>query len=326
MKELIKEFPNQLRESINISRLFELKIERTINNIVLCGLGGSGIGGEIVKTWTRNTSNMPIEVVHGYTLPSYVSQNTLVILSSYSGNTEETLACLEEAISRKSLILSVTSGGQLKEKTNKVGAQCITIPGGLPPRSALGYSLVQLAGIFCQLNLADVEILEKINRASRFIEERQNEIMMLAENLLENSKSLNLIFYGEDILAPILLRACQQMNENSKELAFYNVIPEMNHNEIVGWGADPGKFYTIFIRSQFENSRNKHRLNITSEIISGKTKNVHSLKGVGENSIEESFYLIHLFDWLSFLKGEKKGVDVTEVNIIDYLKSQLGKN
>lgn len=134
-----------------------------------------------------------------------------------------------------------------------------------------------------------------------------------------------MILYGEDTLAPILLRACQQLNENSKELAFYNVIPEMNHNEIVGWGADPGQFFTIFIRSQFENLKNEQRLNISSEIISGKTKNVHNVKGLGDNPIEEAIYLIHLFDWLSYLRAEKKGVDVSEVHVIDYLKSQLAK-
>ena len=326
MKELIKEFPSQLRESVNISRLFELKVNRTINNIVLCGLGGSGIGGEIIKAWTRNTSNLPIEVVHGYTLPSYVSRNTLVILCSYSGNTEETLACFDKAGNRKALILTVTSGGELKERSNKIGAQCISIPGGLPPRSALGYSLVQLAGILSQLKLLDHDILDKINGASRFLDESQIEIVGLAKDLLNKSDGMNLLLYGEDAISPFLLRACQQLNENSKELAFYNVIPEMNHNEIVGWGADPGHFYTIFIRSQFENPRNEQRLNITSEIISQKNNNVCSLRGVGENFFEEFFYLIHLFDWLSYFKAEKKGVDVTEVNVIDYLKSQLANN
>ncbi len=326
MKELIIEFPNQLRESINISRLIEVKIDRTINHIVLCGLGGSGIGGEIIKSWTKSTSSIPIEVIHGYSLPSYVSRNTLVILSSYSGNTEETLACFEEALKRNSLILSVTSGGDLKRRTDELGAQCIIIPGGLPPRSALGYSLVQLAGILMQLLLAENDILDKINRASRFIQEAQDEIKVLAQNILDISNGLNLILYGEDVLAPILLRACQQLNENSKELAFFNVIPEMNHNEIVGWGADPGHFFTIFIRSQYENLRNEQRLNITSEIINGRTKNVHIVQGLGNNPIEEALYLIHLFDWLSYLKAEKKGIDVTEVKVIDYLKSQLTNN
>jgi glucose/mannose-6-phosphate isomerase len=121
-----------------------------------------------------------------------------------------------------------------------------------------------------------------------------------------------------------MLRACQQINENSKELAFFNVIPEMNHNEIVGWAEKPKNISVVMLRSDLENSRNSKRLDITHEIILRKNA-VLEVKAKGNNFIEQAFYLIHLVDWLSLLKAEKKSIDVIEVDVIDYLKNELSK-
>ena len=324
MKELVTNFPNQLNEGINIAKGVDLKFDRTITNVLICGLGGSGIGGELVKQWLRGYSELPIEVCHSYELPSYISSSSLVIACSYSGNTEETLSCLESALELDALIIGITSGGKMKEILDETNDQYILVPGGLPPRSALAYPLVQLIEIFEQSGVLNDSIKKYLSTSIDLLEKEQQSIISLAKELLEKSEGKKLILYSEDKFSPVLLRTCQQINENSKELAFYNVIPEMNHNEIVGWANDQNDFFVVMIRSNLENERNRLRLNITNDIISKKSDsiNVHAL---GENIIEQSLYLIHIFDWLSVLIADEKNIDVVEVDVIDYLKSELAK-
>lgn len=322
MRELIINFPNQLKESIHIANTVELKFERTITSIVICGLGGSGIGGEIVKQWYKSIARLPIEVCHGYELPAHLNRNTLVISCSYSGNTEETLSTVKEAIEKKALVIGITSGGKLLEILKENHFQYITIPGGLPPRSALAYSLVQLVEILEQSKVSTESLKSKLVQAIDLIERRKEKIHDVATLIVEKSASKKLMMYAEDKFAPVLLRTCQQINENSKELAFYNVVPEMNHNEIVGWADDSADLFVVFVRSELENSRNKSRLDISYEIISKKAESI-IVESDGENLVDQSLYLIHLFDWVSLLKAERKRIDVVEVDVIDLLKSRL---
>ncbi len=324
MKELIKNFPEQLQESINISKTYQWTPERTITNIVMCGLGGSGIGAEIVKEWARSSARIPIEVCHSYELPAYVGRTTLVITCSYSGNTEETLSALAEAFVKQALVVGISSGGKLTEILTSKKCMLIKVPGGLPPRSALAYPLIQLIELLEQGGFLKTAVMEQVGASIAQLKSHQQEIIALAEKLLARSEDKKILLYSEDKFRPVLLRTCQQINENSKELAFFNVIPEMNHNEIVGWAKDPIDFLVIFVRSDLENERNARRLDITSEIVSEKSATI-SVQSKGVNLIEQSLYLIHLFDWLSYLKAEQKGIDVVEVKVIDHLKAELAK-
>ena len=325
MKKLIKSFPYQIRESLNIASNHTIKIDRTITNVILCGMGGSGIGLELIRSWSFNQMNLPLDVIHGYNLPAYLSRNSLVILSSYSGNTEETISCAEEAREAGALLLGITSGGKLEQILNDNKAHCIKIPGGLPPRAALGYSLVQLAGIFQQLEFAQSELIANVKKSSLFLEQEQNAIIEQAKKINANSAGKHFVFYSEDRLSAVLLRACQQLNENSKELAHYNVIPEMNHNEIVGWRSENKKLCFLIVRSKFESTQNSKRLDIMQNILSKKGQSTQTIVAEGENIIEEAFYLIHLFDWLSYFRSEENNVDIMEVDIIDSLKQELNR-
>ncbi len=322
MKELIQNFPHQLKESLHIADSYQWKLDRTISNIVICGLGGSGIGGEIVTEWLKPIAKSSIYVCHGYHLPAYVTKNTLVIACSYSGNTEETLNAVEEAFEKNALVVGITSGGTLE--TSLKAKQCLTVkvPGGLPPRAALAYPLVQILGILVHGGLIDDSILEQIKASVSLLNNEQGAIQVIAKELMQKSLQKQLLFYAEDVFKPCLLRGCQQINENSKALAFYNVIPEMNHNEIVGWANEKEDHLVCMLRSNLEDPRNQKRLDTTKEIISKKS-NVYSLLLKGNNLIEQSFYAIHLLDWLSFYLAEEKNIDVMEVHVIDYLKSTL---
>lgn len=323
MKNLIQNFPNQIRESINISKNLKLPIDRTITNVIICGMGGSGIGAELIKNWSFDTMKLPLDIIHDYHLPASVNRNSLVILSSYSGNTAETISCAHQAFDKGALVIGISSGGSIEKLLQDSKSYLVKIPEGMPPRAALGYSLVQLAAIFKQLNFLEEDIIEEIHNSSLMLEKCQSEIIERAKLLNENAIDKKFIFYGEKWLSSVLLRACQQLNENSKELAHYNIIPELNHNEIVGWSAKNDDEHVLFVRSKFESVENAKRLDITYKILSDIGRSVEIVFATGDSKIAEQLYLIHLLDWLSFHRAETNKVDIMEVKVIDYLKKEL---
>ena len=325
MNQLISNFSSQLEESILITGNYKLNTDFSISNCVICGLGGSGIGGEIVKQWTRSSVSIPVEVCHGYLLPEYVNKSTLVIACSYSGNTEETLTAVQQALDKEAVIVAISGGGELEEIADKRNFQLIKVPGGLPPRAALAYPLVQLVEIFRQFQLTDASIKNSLVSSIQLLRAQQLEIAQLAKELLQRASGKQILFYSEDKFAPVLLRACQQINENGKELANYNVVPEMNHNEIVGWANSKSNLFVVVVRSSLEYMRNKQRLNITTSLIRDKVESVE-VEATGNDFVEQSLYLIHLFDWLSYFMAEEKGIDVIEVKVIDYLKKSLAQS
>lgn len=325
MRNLIKNFPSQLEESLTFSNGIKIEMNRTITNVIICGLGGSGIGGEIVKTWFKTTSALPIEVCHSYDLPQYASETSLIIACSYSGNTEETLSTLDQAIKANSFIIGITSGGKLERVSIELGFPVVKVPGGLPPRSALAYPLIQLVKIVSSVVSKNDNVIKQLESSPDFIRKHQSEIIKIAEGILDNSEGNNILFYSEDQFEPVGLRACQQINENSKELAFRNVIPEMNHNEIVGWAQAPENIFTVFLRSSLEHPKNSQRIDITHEVISSKTIKHMAIEAVGENLVHQTLYLIHILDWVSLIQAERKQIDVEEVKVIDFLKKRLAK-
>ncbi len=323
MEQLIKHFPTQLNESIAIAKNQKITLKRPFTNLVICGLGGSGIGGEIIKQWLAPQAKIPVNVCHNYHLPAFVNEDTLVITCSYSGNTEETLSALQEAIALNAQLIAVTSGGRMEELGKEFEFPVILIPGGLPPRAALAYPLVQLAGLIDQFKISDGRLLSSIFSAAKLIAQEQLAIKKHALEVLNLSLNKHFLFYAEEQFYPVTLRACQQINENGKELAFYNVIPEMNHNEIVGWAKGPDSIFAILFRSDLEFERNSSRLAFTENVIRSKTDAVFSIQMKGSNLVEQTLYAIHLVDWMSFFIAEKKGIDVTEVKVIDALKASL---
>ena len=320
MRALVYDYPSQLKKSIEISKTYKLDLAAKINNVLICGLGGSGMGGELVKECIRSLITVPLEVCHSYNLPNYVDKNTLVIVCSYSGETEETLSALKESKDKNAQVVGITAGGKLKDslKTNAT----VIIPGGLPPRAALAYPLVQLLEILRQAKLIDGELQKSAESYIPTLIEEQPNIVKVAEQALDFSASKKLFFYSEDKFKPLLVRACQQINENSKDLAFYNVVPEMNHNEILAWENNPNLYSVIMFRSKLEYPRNTIRLNVTKEIIEKNTP-VFEISAKGDTFIEQLLYLIHLVDFISLFKAERLQIDADEIKEIDYLKNVL---
>ena len=326
MDKLISAFPANITEAIEIaSKSTFKKPENEIHNVVICGMGGSGIGGKLVGKWIENEINVPILYAHDYDLPAFVSKNTLVIGSSYSGNTEETISTVKEAIKRESHIIGVCSGGELQEICANNGFDCVVVPGGNPPRTALAFSLVQLLNIFINLGMISSKRLEEMETARQLIVENEAEIKSKAREIASFLKGNVGVLYGTTRYEPVLIRARQQFNENSKLLCWHHTLPEMNHNELVGWGGGDDRFASIFFESEDIHPRNARRLEITKARIASKSSKNMVISSKGNNLIERSIYYINLVDWASLYLSELKGVDPIDIEIIDYLKSELAK-
>lgn len=326
MEKLIQQFSSNIKEALLIaSKISFTKPNQSIHNIVICGMGGSGIGGKIVAQWVSKYCSVPISFVQDYSLPAFVNTNSLVIGSSYSGNTEETLYAIREASQRNAYVMGICSGGELESYCKAKNYPFVLVPGGNPPRTALAFSLVQLSNIFLQLGFAHASILNEIEAGMQLIEKHYSSIREEALSIAKELQNRTIAVYAGADYEGVAVRAKQQINENSKELCWQNVIPEMNHNELVGWGGGDTRYACLFLQSNDLSERNQKRFDISVDRTKSKTDKVVILTAKGNSQVERSIYLIHIIDWISFYLSELKHGDPMEIEIIDYLKGELGK-
>lgn len=323
MDKLIAAFPNNIEEALVIAENSTFKTPKSqIRNVVICGMGGSGIGGKLVSFWVQNEIKVPIQCFHDYTAPAFIDEHTLLIASSYSGNTEETLFFVEEARQKGAHIMGVCSGGELKEYCKQHQFDCIIVPGGNPPRTALAFSVIQVTNMLYKLGLISHALLNDLASAKNLIVKENTAIKNEALELAQFLHGTVPVFYATSMYEAVLVRAKQQFNENSKLLCWTHVIPEMNHNELVGWGGGDNRFSVVYFDTNDLLPRNEKRVDITLEVVASKTKLI-TFKALGDNLVERSIYLIHLVDWASFYLSEIKQTDAMDIKIIDRLKSEL---
>ena len=326
MKTLIENFTKQLSEAISIGENAILSPSSLkINNILISGLGGSGIGGTIVSEIAAKTSLLPITVNKDYFLPAFVNENTHVIISSYSGNTEETLQAFETALDRKAKITCITSGGKILELAKETQSDYILLPGGMPPRSCLGYSFTELFYVLQFHKVIGPEYIENIRKGILMLDEEEMEIRALAVQIAEDLLDKMPVIYSAAGSEGVAIRFRQQLNENAKILCWHHVIPEMNHNELVGWTTKNDNLSVIIFRNESDYYRTSKRTDIVRDIIAKYTSNLVEIYSQGDNTIERALYFIHLGDWISYFLAEMRKVDVTEVKVIDFLKKSLEK-
>jgi glucose/mannose-6-phosphate isomerase len=326
MKTLVANFSKQLSEAIRIGSNANLTpADNKISNVLICGLGGSGIGGSIVSQLVAKDANVPMETAKGYFIPAYVNENTLVIISSYSGNTEETLQCMEAAIKRKAKIVSVTSGGKVEEISKANNFDHIIVPGGMPPRSCLGYSLTQLFFILGFFGIIKTNYKKELENAINLIDAEETNIIAEANSIATKLVDKTPVIYATTYNEGIAIRFRQQLNENAKILCWYHIIPEMNHNELVGWTTKNDNLSVLFFLDANEYPRNMSRVEINKEVIKKYTSHITEIHSKGNSAIEKAIYFIHLGDWISVMLGDLRGVDLMEVNVINHLKSALSK-
>lgn len=326
MDKLIAAFPENISSALeSASKLVFKKPAKEIKNLVFIGMGGSGIGAKIVSEWIQNEINIPIQILQDYTIPNYIDEQTLVIASSYSGNTEETLTCTYLSKEKGAHIIGICSGGKLEEFCAENKYDCSIVPGGNPPRTATAFSIVHIANILVNLNLIDSKIIEQIKNSKNTILDNLIHIKEEANKLALFLKDKIGIFYSTTEYEPIIIRARQQFNENSKLLCWHHVIPEMNHNELVGWGGGNDNFAPVFFDTKDMNIQNKTRFLLTIDEVKKHTTNQIIIDAIGANKIEKSLYLVHLVDWASLYLANFKSVDAMDIKCIDFLKTELAK-
>ena len=323
MDKLIAAFTSHLTESLAIGRQFSKANNAEIQNVLTCGLGGSGIGAKITKLLNRDFLNVPFDGINDYNIPAYVSEKTLVIAASYSGNTEETLAAVEACRSKGAHIAVISSGGELLDLAKTNGWLHYIIPGGEQPRAMLAYSLVQHFFILNSFNLINYNFEQQIENAIKLIEASENAIKEEAKTVAQLCHGKTPVIYSNPTLEGVAIRFRQQINENSKMLCWHAVIPEMNHNELVGWANGKNEIAVIKLANNLEFYRNTKRWEFCKPVIEKKTSHILEINAAGETVLEQALYLIHLTDWASFYLAGLNSVDPVEVDVISSLKSKL---
>ncbi len=335
MLKFILDLPEQCRDAYTIGNSSSMdKSAIKINNIVFAGMGGSGIGPELIKVYLRDELKIPVSICRTYTLPDFVGKDTLLFCLSYSGNTEETLSCFQKGLKRNAFIITIGSGGRLKELSIKNDTTHISIPSGYPPRAAIGYMSLTVLGVLAKLGLIKDKENDIKELFSILTEVRDKEIgftIPLEKNIskqiaIKLYKRYPLIYGTADTTEAVSVRWREQIAENGKTISSSNTVPEMNHNEIVGWRF-PEKllrdFKAIILCDKDDHERIKERIRISGEIIKRSGAEVIVLEREKGRRLARIYSLIYIGDFVSFYLAILNKIDPTPVETIDYLKKEL---
>ncbi len=336
MRKRIKELPEQLREAWWVAQDAPLPDDyRSVRRVVVVGMGGSAIGGDLLAALMERDGTVPLEVARGYDLPAYVQgPETLVVGSSYSGNTEETLSAFEAARKRGVRLIAITTGGRLAEMAEDAGAPVWRFHYDAQPRAALGYSFTLLLGLLSRLGFYPdpAEALENAAQAVKVLQkdllpdvpEEKNPAKQMARALHEKIPAI----FGAGFLIPVARRWKDQFHENADQWALWDELPELNHNLVVGF-ARPEKalphLAVVFLRSPLDHPRINVRWNVTGELLERSGVAYHEVSGSGESALSQMLTLIHFGDYVSYYVTALNGVDPTPVENINYLKARLSE-
>ena len=335
MHKLIFDFPDHIVQALKIGKkITNHNHYEDIQNIVIAGMGGSAIGGDLVKLLTKNELKIPFVISRNYKLPNWVNQNTLVICSSYSGNTEETLSCFDDSLNKGAKIIGISTGGKLTELLIKNKFDLITIPSGLQPRAALAFSFVPMLCLLNKLGFISSNFIQELNSSIDLLntlrdkycgQNDQNPSYTIAQRIY---KTIPIIYGENECTGIIALRWKGQLSENAKMLVFCNDLPEMNHNEIVGWENNKTiikKFSVIWLKDPEDHPRVIARQTSTKDMIGKIASNHENISLKGDTQFIRLLHLVHYGDWVSYWCAILHQTDPTSVTKIDQLKRILSK-
>jgi len=302
-----------------------------IKNIIITGLGGSAISGDLMLNFLQNEIALPIQVNRNYSLPNYANESTLLLASSYSGNTEETVSVLNEALKRKCQIVCLTTGGKIKEIADKENLPVVKMQKGFQPRYSLGLSFFSLLSVLQNLKLVSTskEIFDRTiilwkKKGEEFSTEN-NFAFQVAGELIG---FLPIIYSTADLTSAVGNRFKCQLNENSKMHAFHNTFPELNHNEIIGWETYDeriAKLKAVFIEEAATHPQIKKRFAISGELLAKAGVEIISLSSAEASFQERLLDLVYLCDWISYYLAIQRGKDPSEIEYIHLLKKRLAE-
>ncbi len=335
MLERIKELPFQCRQAWQAAMSFELPADYAdINKVIILGMGGSAIGGDLVRSLVQPETKIPVIIHRDYGLPAFVDEKTLLIVSSYSGNTEETLSGFEPALKTGAKKLAITTGGKLQQMAESNNVPVFKIEYKAQPRAALGFSFLPTLGVLQKLGFvreksADVD--ETVKVLEKMVA-RLDENSPLADNptkqLAQRLYGCLPVVYGAGIAAEAAHRWKTQINENSKAWGFYEVFPELNHNATVGYPFPPElaqKIRVILLRSPSFNERVKLRYEVTTELLKKAGVAYEFVDSEGKSALAEMMSLVTMGDFASYYLAILHKIDPSPVEVISYLKDRLAK-
>ena len=335
MGSQIRGLPEQCRQAWDKASLLKLPADYSqVDKVVILGLGGSAIGGDLLRGLTASLSRPLVMVQREYNLPAWVDEKTLVIAASYSGNTEETLSGFTQALKNNCKRLVISTGGQLTELARQNGVPVFVIEHVSPPRAALGYSLLPLLAIMQNLGFISGEAAEVDGMVSALkmicqswqedSSQDHNQAKMLAARLYGKI----VVIYGAGILTDVARRWKTQINENSKQWAFFETLPELNHNAVLGYRYPTGtadRVYVLLLRCQSLHARTLIRYKVTGELLEQNQIPFQYVDSQGGNDLKHVMSLVLLGDWVSYYMAVLNGIDPSAVPEIDLLTQRLAE-
>ncbi len=342
MHSVLTNFPAQVQEGIGLGRdIGAIRVPDTCRHILVLGMGGSAIGGDLLRTYFASQKQRTpriVSVLRNYNVPDVLTSDDFVIASSYSGNTEETLSAFAQAVKRTKHVLCISSGGELTLQARSYSFPLIRLPQGLQPRCAVGLSFFPLLTALSAPEIVGDEAAEETEKAiletvallkkkSEIFSkpDKKNPALKLAEEL---AGTIPVIYAPSESFEAVGLRWRNQLHENAKQIAFGNVLPEMNHNEIESWTYPKKggkKFTPVFLRDIEEHPRVALRFEALEELIGKRTGNIHAVWSDGRSLLARMFSLLYFGDWVSFYLAILNGADPTEIPTISKLKVILSK-
>lgn len=341
MFAVLNNFPNQVKEAVEIGAKAPKFKDNLLpmNKFAILGMGGSAIAGDVLKAYcstVKGADKLQISVFRNYDLPNYIDSSFCVFASSYSGETEETLSAFEQAKNKTSRIMSIASGGKIIESSKSAGFPVLTIPGGLQPRCALGYSFFAMLGALESNGIFTDDVLSEISSAKnetiKLIEEKAEIYSTLDPETNPAIKLANKLhgriplFYSSNSLEAVNLRWRGQIQENSKNFAFGAILPEMNHNEIMQFSFPSDameKFALVFLQDSLDHKRVSLRFNALESILNGKLGEIIKLESGAKSFMARMFDLMYLSDWTAYYLAILNKVDPTIIPAISELKARL---
>jgi glucose/mannose-6-phosphate isomerase len=293
--------------------------------LMVCGMGGSAIGGDLAASALGDRLTKPLLVVRGYELPSWTTPEWAVLCSSYSGHTEETLACFEaaEVLGARRIVLS--TGGPLVERAREAGVPVVAPPGIYQPRVAVAYMFVAAAEAAALAGAAP-RVNTEIDAAAAFLEREAESLKARAAEIVAELAGAPTVIYGADLTAPVAHRWKTQINENAKLPAFYAELPEADHNEVCGWAGDgAARMAAVFLEDCDQHPRERRRFELTAQVAAEGAAAVVRVETAGETRVERLLWATLLGDLVSLKLADELGVDPERVDALDRIKEGMAE-
>ena len=314
--------PDHLRDAL--WRIESARLEPAQSaGVMVCGMGGSAIGGDLAAAALGERCTVPLLTIRGYELPPWATPEWTVLCSSYSGQTEETLACMEAAKALGARRIVATTGGQLAEVARADGVPVIGLPAALPaPRAAVGY-MFAIAAEAAALAGAP-RIHTEIDAAASRLEASRDGLLEQAEQIAARLDGTVPVVYGADLTSPVARRWKSEINENAKAPAFWSELPEADHNELAGWTEAEGMVSAVFLQDPDQHPREQRRIELTAEAVSSAAAGVERVAVEGETRSERLLGMVMLGDLVSLLLAAHRDLDPTPIEAIELLKKRMG--